>query len=112
MDSAVKLGELADKLSSHGIGLSTVRSLLASNPSRFAYHERRWVPAARLDSEGRPFSEAITLLLSAFGGPMPIDLLFQEIGRIRRVEVEEIDAMLRRTIVNDPSFAIDAKDRV
>lgn len=112
MDSAVKLGELADKLSSHGIGLSTVRSLLASNPDRFAYHERRWVPAARLESDGRPFSEAITLLLTAFGGPMQIDLLFQELGRIRHVEVEQIDAMLRRTISNDPSFAIDAKDRV
>lgn len=33
MESAVKLGELADKLSDKGIGLSTVRSLLASNPS-------------------------------------------------------------------------------
>jgi len=38
MEAAVKLSELADKLSKDGIGLATVRSLLASNPDRFAYH--------------------------------------------------------------------------
>ncbi len=112
MDSAVKLGELADKLSSHGIGLSTVRSLLASNPSRFAYHERRWIPAARLESAGRPFSEAISLLLDAFGGPMPLHLLIQEVGRIRHMEIAGVEPIIRRTLQIDPTFAIDSKERV
>ena len=43
MEAAVKLGELADKLAGAGIGLAAVRSLMASNPDVFAYHERRWV---------------------------------------------------------------------
>ncbi|MBL8039997.1 MAG: hypothetical protein JNM04_01495, partial [Chthonomonas sp.] len=56
--SAVKLSEVADSLQSHGIGLAAVRSLLASNADKFAYVERRWVPAARVDSEGRPLAQA------------------------------------------------------
>src|SRR5512140_2925335 len=91
MEAAVKLGELADKLSSHGIGLSTVRSLLASNPSRFTYHERRWIPSARLESAGRPFSEAISLLLESFGGPMPLNLLLHEVARIRHSEIDAVE---------------------
>src|SRR5690349_12020151 len=86
MEAAVKLGELADKLSDKGIGLSTVRSLLASNPNRFAYHERRWIPAARLNGTGRPFAQAMNLVLEGFGAPMPMDLLIQELARIRSSE--------------------------
>lgn len=108
MESAVKLGELADKLSDNGIGLSTVRSLLASNPDRFAYHERRWIPAARLNGTGRPFAQAMALVLEGFGGPMPMDLLVQEIGRIRHREPEEIDNTVRRLAELDETFVVSA----
>ena len=37
MDVAVKLGELADKLSDEGLGLAAVRSLMASNPDVLEY---------------------------------------------------------------------------
>ena len=70
MDSVMKLGELADKLAPRGVGLAAIKSLLASNPERFAYHERRWIPAARLNAVGRPVVEAIEELLDTFGGPM------------------------------------------
>ena len=56
MEAAVKLGELADKLTDSGIGLAAVRSLMSSNADVFAYHERRWIPASRLTAEGRPVS--------------------------------------------------------
>ena len=91
MESAVKLGELADKLSDEGIGLATVRSLLASNPERFAYHERKWIPASRLQGAGRPFAEAMAIVLHRFGGPMPLAMLVTEISRIRRAEEEKVE---------------------
>jgi hypothetical protein len=112
MEAAVKLGELADKLSSSGIGLSTVRSLLASNPDRFAYHERRWIPAARLSGAGRPFSEAMALVLRGFGGPMPRALLIQELSRIRHTDEETVEAIARRVIDIDRRFVIDAADNI
>ena len=104
MESAVKLGELADKLSHAGLGLAAVRSLLASNPDRFAYFERRWIPAARLEGQGRPFSEAVSLILDRFGGPMAFNLLLQEVGRVRQRTPEEIEDILRRVLDTDPSF--------
>ncbi len=106
MESAVKLGELADKLSGSGLGLGAVRSLLASNPERFAYFERRWIPASRLESQGRPFAEALELILDRFGGPMSFELLLQEVARVRQRTPEEIEAVLRRIVDSDPSFII------
>ncbi|MFI5387277.1 MAG: hypothetical protein ACHQ50_14295 [Fimbriimonadales bacterium] len=109
MESAVKLGELADRLSGKGIGLSTVRSLLASNPERFTYHERRWIPAARLNGTGRPFAQAMMLVLEGFGSPMPMSLLLQEIGRIRHAEPEEIENTVRRLAESDETFVVSGE---
>lgn len=112
MESAVKLGELADKLSSAGVGLATVKSLLASNPERFAYHERKWVPAARINSQGRPFNAAIKLIVESFGGPMPIDLLVLELARSRREDATELQPRIERVIDQDPQFAMTDEGRV
>jgi hypothetical protein len=106
MESAVKLGELAERLSAQGIGLSTVRSLLASNPERFAYHERRWIPAARIQGEGRPFAEVIAIVLHRIGGPMPWDLLVVEVGRIRSGFNGDLDSTIRRVFETDPAFLV------
>lgn len=112
MEAAVKLGELADKLSDEGIGLATVRSLLASNPERFAYHERRWIPAARLEGQGRPYAGVITLLLDRFCGPMPIDMLVTEVARTRQIEHEKAEATVKRVVSSDPAFVETSDGRV
>ena len=104
MESVVKLGDLADKLTDVGLGLAAVRSLLASNPNRFAYFERRWIPAARLEGQGRPFAEAVQLLLDRYGASMPKSLLLQEIARVRHRTGEEIAHILDRLIATDKAF--------
>jgi hypothetical protein len=104
MESAVKLGDLADKLSGAGLGLAAVRSLLASNPERFAYYERRWIPAARVEGVGRPFAESVALLLDRFGGPLSFELIVQEIARIRRKSPEEVVEIVQRVTDTDPTF--------
>lgn len=112
MESAVKLSELADKLTDAGLGLAAVRSLLATNPDRFAYFERRWIPAARMEGQGRPFGEAIRLLVDRFGGPMPMDMLLQEVSRIRRKDTEELHEKILRIIEHDKSFLISENNEV
>ncbi len=112
MESAVKLGELADQLSGDGIGLSTVKSLLASNPEAFAYHERKWVPAARIASMGRPFNEAIRLIVHGFGGPMPFELVAQELARSRHEDVDGLRPRLERIIERDAQFLMTPDERV
>lgn len=106
MEAAVKLGDLADKLASEGVGLAAVRALLASNPERFAYHERRWIPASRLESQGRPMAEALAITLDRFGGPMPIELLIQEVARVRKEPVALVEPVVRRIVSADPSFIL------
>ena len=112
MESAVKLGDLADRLSKEGVGLATVRSLLASNPERFAYHERRWVPAARILGQGKPFSETLAVLLRSFDGPIPLDLLIQEIARIRRSSQDQIEPVIRRVLETDRQFVITGRNQI
>ncbi len=106
MESAVKLGELADRLSDKGIGLSTVRSLLASNPDRFTYHERRWIPAARVNGTGRPFAQGMMLVLEGFGSSIPMSLLIQEVARIRQADPEDVENTVRRLAESDETFVV------
>lgn len=99
--AAVKLSEVADSLQSHGIGLAAVRSLLASNAEKFAYVERRWVPAARVETEGRPLTQAIRTLLDRFGGPVPIKLIVTELCHVRHMTEEEAEYTIRRFASTD-----------
>ncbi|MBC8063979.1 MAG: hypothetical protein H7Y17_04060 [Chlorobia bacterium] len=112
MEAAVKLSELADKLSKDGIGLAAVRSLLASNPERFAYHERRWIPASRLLGIGRPLNEQIAIILHGFGGPMPLNILVAEIARLRRADELTVETQILRIAELDQRFVLDTNDNM
>lgn len=78
----VKPSELSDELKDQGLSLSVVRALLASNPNRFAYHERRWVPASRIETEGRPLATKIRVMVEKFGAPLPVNLAVAELSRV------------------------------
>ncbi len=112
MEAAVKLSELAEKLSGVGIGLATVRSLLASNPDRFAYHERKWIPASRLAGFGKPVHQAIKLVLDRFGGPMSKDLLVVEVARVRNTTPEAVAPIVQRFLEIDQAFAITPSGKI
>lgn len=106
MEAAVKLGELADKLTQQNVGLAMVRSLMASNPDIFAYHERRWIPASRLTGQGRPFAEVMRLILEAFGAPVSLDTLIDEIVRVRDEDRDLVESQARRFIDRDVRFIL------
>ena len=106
MESAMKLGELAERLSGFGLSLSAVRLLLASNPERFTYHDRRWIPSARLEGQGRPLNEAVRLIVDRFGGPIALELVEQEIVRLHPDLVDTVADRLVRSIQGDPSLIL------
>lgn len=112
LEAVVKLSELAERLSDQNIGLATVRSLLASNPDRFAYFERKWIPAARLQGLGKPFAEMIRIVLDRIGGPVPTSLVVQEIARIRREPVETVEEPVLRILDRDPAFIVTRSGNV
>ncbi len=108
----VKPGEIAEKLHSEGLGLAAVRALLASNPGKFAYSERRWVPAARLEGVGRPFDEAVRIVVERFGGPMSVALITQELVRTRGLDEEWVERAVRRIASTDPRLCLTNADDV
>lgn len=105
LESAIKLGELAEKLSAQGLGLAAVRSLLASNPERFVYHDRRWIPAARVEAEGRPLAEVLRLTLDRFGGPMPVAHVVAEATRVLG-QSDQLAEKIARTLALNPVFVV------
>ncbi|MBX3095845.1 MAG: hypothetical protein KF812_03205 [Fimbriimonadaceae bacterium] len=108
----VKPSEISERLSGSGLGLSAVRSLLASNEHAFAYHERRWVPAARVASDGRPAHEALLSLSRSFGAPVPVALLAQEMSSRYAFTDEEAVAMVRRTAQEDAVLLLTKDEQV
>lgn len=112
LESVVKLSEISDRLSNEGIGLSTVRALLASNPERFAYHERRWIPAARIASHSRPFAQSLAIYLDRFGGPMSVAELAKEMSLNRPESVEKLEASIRRFGERNREFVLTHDDQI
>lgn len=106
----VKPGEIADRL--EGVSVATVRSLLASNPEKFAYHERRWVPAARIESMGRPVAEVARLAVERFGGPMPVSLIAREVARVYSVDAPAAEEAIRGIAATDPMLLLTLDDCV
>ncbi len=102
----VKPSEVAEKLQSVGIGLAAVRSLLASNADKFAYSERRWIPSARLEGMGRPFSEIVRLILDRFGGPMQVSLLITELVGAHGQDPAFLEESLPRLLCTDDRFLL------
>lgn len=112
LEAVVKLSELADRLQDHGIGVGAVRSLLASNEARFAYSERRWVPATRVTADGRPVHALVHEILTNFGAPVRIELLAKEVARSQGRTEESAYGLIDRLLERDPRFVevIDASD--
>lgn len=108
----VKPSEIAEKLQPQGLGLSAIRSLLSSNPDRFAYAERRWVPASRVETQGRPFAHALKRMLQSYGAPMPLNLVVTELSRTFEQDEEVAEQTVRRLGASDPTFFITRDDKV
>ncbi len=106
MDSSLKLGELAERLAGVGLGLSAVRLLLASNPDRFVYHDRRWIPTSRLEGQGRPLIETVRLIVDRFGGPTPVELIETEVQRLHPEFGDDVAERLRRSVLGDPHLIL------
>lgn len=112
MESVVKVSELAERLADHGVGLATVKAFLASNPDRFAYSERRWVPASRLLVIERPLHAVLHETISRFGGPMPIDLLVSEASRVHPGEAQAVQSQAHRILRLDRLFTLVGDNKV
>lgn len=109
----VKPSEIADELGTQGIGLAAIRALLASNPERFAYAERRWIPAARIESEGRPTAETIFEMVCRFGAPMPVSLVAIELSRTAGLDDEDrAEDIVRSHAKTDQRLLLTLDDHV
>lgn len=112
LQSVVKLGEMADELSKDGLTLGSIRALLASNEDKFAYNERRWVPASRVEGSGRPFLECIRLIVDRFGGPMPIELVVREVCLMRGGAESEIEQQVLRLAGTDSDLFVTMNQEI
>lgn len=108
----VKPSEIADLLTNAGLGLGTVRSLLASNTERFAYAERRWIPVARLEGLGRPLVDAVYVTVERYGAPMSISLVARELSRTHDRTEDWVENSVRRFAQTDPRIVLTKSDDI
>ncbi len=108
----VKPSELSEHLQKEGLTLSVVRSLLASNPHRFAYSERRWIPASRIETEGFPVATRVRVMVDRFGAPMPLTLIVAELSRVLDRDEDDIENTVRRIAQSDPTLLFTRDERV
>ncbi|MCW5938707.1 MAG: hypothetical protein KF884_05830 [Fimbriimonadaceae bacterium] len=108
----VKPSEIAEQLQDHGLGLAAVRSLLASNERRFAYNERRWIPAARIESAGKPLVERLRVMVDRFGGPMPLQMVVNEIAQASDELPDSLAEPVRRIVQADQQLFLTRDDCV
>ena len=83
VQSTLRLAELATEVAPHGISLTDLRRLLATNPDRFAYHDRRWLPTPRVAAGNGPLAEQIRRTLEAYSAPMKLEELAAELSASR-----------------------------
>lgn len=112
LQSVVKVSDIADKLEHKGIGLATVRALLASDSHRFAYHERNWVPAARLEGTDKTVAEKLKLHLERLGGPMSVDLFVHEFEYSDFHPNNQLENIIIRLAMNNPHFILTDKNEI
>lgn len=96
--TTLRLGELANLVAPFGIEMEDLQQLLATNPEKYVYHDRRWLPKARVDTVGQPVNEQIRVTLEKLEGPMRVVDLASELaasrGRPKEVWVERLPKML------------------
>lgn len=112
LDGALKLSDIADTLNPDGLGLGAIKSLLATNPDLFVYHERRWIPKARLESYGRPVAEIVRSVVQGYLAPMPYATLIEEIQRIWEYGTVFDEGVIQRLLNKDSRFVQDPHGRV
>lgn len=104
VSSTLRLGELAQIVGAKGLSLTDLRRLLATNPQRFLFDDRRWVPAARVDAGGGPASRFIEVTLKNYGVPMPCSDVARELSQTYGRELEYFVTRLPQMLSADPAL--------
>ncbi len=104
VSSTLRLRELAQEVAPHGISQSDLRNLLATNPDRYVYEDRRWVPRARLLPREVPFNYFLWEVLEHYAGPMPVSDLASECAHARGKSKEYYEKHLPRILNADPDL--------
>jgi hypothetical protein len=108
VSSTLRLGELVQQVSNHGISMNDLRRLLASNPSRFVFQDRRWLPVSRVEAGSGPVLELARRTLEAYGGPMKVADLATEVATTKRIPVEPLQNTLPRMLRANPFTFVTA----
>ncbi len=104
--STLRLAELSNEVAKSGISATQLRNLLSTNPERFVYHDRKWLPKARVIAAKAPVEELIRQTVLHFGAPMPIADLARELSLALGRPADRIEKNLGAMLRSDPNLFI------
>lgn len=103
VSNTIRLGELALEVAEYGISLEQLKQLLATNPDKYVYHDRRWHPKARIEAMEAPVNEHIRLMLE-YAGPMHVEDVESEIILARGKNPIRIKESINDILSADPKL--------
>ena len=101
--NTIRLGELALEVAEYGISLEQLKQLLATNPDKYVYYDRRWHPKARIEAMEAPVNEHIRLMLE-YAGPMHVEDVESEIILARGKNPIRIKESINDILNADPKL--------
>lgn len=106
-EEPAKTGEMLREIGLEDLTLRTVRHILSAS-QRFEPIDRRWTIAARIQDTKRPFERIVESLISAYGRPIPISALVNELAlTFDRPEDYYEEMMPRMLASHEKFFALD-----
>ncbi|HOK53503.1 MAG TPA: hypothetical protein PLU88_04195 [Armatimonadota bacterium] len=104
-----KTGEMLRELGLEDVTLRTVRYVLGSSP-RFEAMERRWTLASRIQDTKKPFERVVETLISAYGKPIKLLDLAQELALTYDRPQDYYESMIPKLLRSlDKFFAVDSE---
>ncbi len=108
-EGPAKTGEILRQIGIEDVTLRAIRHLLATSP-RFESVDRRWTLADRTQDTQRPFERIVESAITAYGRPISLDVLANELAltldRPRDYYVEMVPRMLA---AHDKFFVADTE---
>ncbi len=112
LGGVARVSDIAEHLPGSGLDATTIHTLMATNPTRFAYHDRRWSAAIGTPEPNTAVATAALGLIRGYGAPMSVAQLAIELGNHYNRIPEHFEEMLPRLVKSDPNLLLSSDNHV
>jgi len=107
-----RLNDLADELAGSGLDANAIHALMATNPARFSYFERKWSASIGQPDPNSSVATSAFGLVKGFGSPMAVGQLAIEMGNHFHRDPAYFEEVIRRVVPTDVNMFLTTTDHI